>query len=247
MGAHITKLLASVMSVPEAQIALDCGADLIDFKDPTTGALGALSGDVIRAGVRMVGGRRETSATIGDLPMLPEVLARRVQEVAACGVEYVKVGFFPSPCWRECVAAVAQFPRRTHLIAVLFADRAPDFDWAPEFARAGWSGMMLDTADKNRGHLRRHMSDAQLGAFIGQAHVNGLLAGLAGSLRAQDIPDLVKLRPDYLGFRGALCQGERNSAISAGRLAAVIGHMRASYSESSGLSTPRPPRLSTCV
>jgi dihydroneopterin aldolase len=235
------------MSVKEARIALDCGADLIDFKDPTAGALGALPDDVIRAGVRMVGGRGETSATIGDLPMLPEVLARRVQEVAGCRVDYVKVGFFPAPCWDKCIAALAQFSQRIRLIAVLFADRAPDFDWATKFARAGWSGVMLDTADKNTGNLRRQMSDAQLGAFIAQAHARGLLAGLAGSLRAEDIPDLVKLRPDYLGFRGALCGGGRAEALEPEKVSTLLLRMRASYNESSGLSTPRPPRLSTCV
>ena len=34
----------------------------------------------------------------------------------------------------------------------------------------------------------------------------GLLAGLAGSLKASDIAPLLELEPDYLGFRGALCQ-----------------------------------------
>ena len=33
----------------------------------------------------------------------------------------------------------------------------------------------------------------------------GLLTGLAGSLEAADVPRLLLLAPDYLGFRGALC------------------------------------------
>ena len=33
-----------------------------------------------------------------------------------------------------------------------------------------------------------------------------MLAGLAGSLRIGDIPWLVTLRPDILGFRGGLCE-----------------------------------------
>ena len=31
------------------------------------------------------------------------------------------------------------------------------------------------------------------------------MAGLAGSLRMDDINPLLALKPDYLGFRGALC------------------------------------------
>jgi dihydroneopterin aldolase len=41
-----------------------------------------------------------------------------------------------------------------------------------------------------------------------------LLCGLAGSLRLEDIPLLLRYRPDYLGFRGALCvQRQRTAAL----------------------------------
>ena len=50
------RLLASVKDTDEAEIALSGGADIIDFKDPAHGALGALPVEVIAAGVifRMV-------------------------------------------------------------------------------------------------------------------------------------------------------------------------------------------------
>ena len=38
----MTALLASVRSVAEAELALAGGADVIDLKDPSQGALGAL-------------------------------------------------------------------------------------------------------------------------------------------------------------------------------------------------------------
>lgn len=243
----MTKLLASVMSVEEARIALDCGADLIDFKDPTTGALGALPDAVIREGVRIIASRRPTSATIGDVPMIPEVLARRVQQITGCGVDYVKVGFFPSPNARACTAALAQFARHTRLVAVLFADLALDLDWLAEFAGAGFAGVMLDTADKNSANLRRHMDDTKLSAFVLQAKGRGMIAGLAGSLGAGDIPDLLNIGPDYLGFRGALCAGGRSGALAPEKVIALRERIRGDYSASRGLRTARPPRFRTCV
>ena len=39
-----------------------------------------------------------------------------------------------------------------------------------------------------------------------------MLAGLAGSLEAPDIPRLLLLSPDILGFRGALCTGLNRTA-----------------------------------
>jgi (5-formylfuran-3-yl)methyl phosphate synthase len=52
--------------------------------------------------------------------------------------------------------------------------------------------------------------------FILLASEQKLLCGLAGSLCIDDIEELNYLKPDYLGFRGALCEGRvREKIISA--------------------------------
>jgi dihydroneopterin aldolase len=52
----------------------------------------------------------------------------------------------------------------------------------------------------------------------------GLLAGLAGSLEPPDVPRLLPLRPDILGFRGALCaKGERTEGLDAKAVSLVRG------------------------
>ncbi len=49
-----------------------------------------------------------------------------------------------------------------------------------------------------------------------------MTAGLAGSLEEPDIPRLLVLAPDLLGFRGALCgPGGRGAALDLGRVRAV--------------------------
>ena len=74
---------------------------------------------------------------------------------------------------------------------------------------------MLDTARKRGPRLTALLSTAALGAFVQAAHTNGLICGLAGSVTADDIAGLSRLRPDYLGFRGALCGGAaREAALS---------------------------------
>ncbi len=65
----MTMMLASVRSLDEALIALEGGADLIDLKEPSRGALGALDHAAVRICVQAIGGRRPVSATIGDLPV----------------------------------------------------------------------------------------------------------------------------------------------------------------------------------
>jgi dihydroneopterin aldolase len=94
---------------------------------------------------------------------------------------------------------------RARLVAVLFADRAPDLSLLPLLAGAGFSGAMLDTAGKTAGRLLDRMDVTALRHFVAACSAHRLLSGLAGSLEAPDIPRLLLLRPGLLGFRRALC------------------------------------------
>jgi (5-formylfuran-3-yl)methyl phosphate synthase len=216
---HRTKLLASVMNLEEAQIALDGGADIIDLKNPLAGALGALPLDDIRAIVKMINQQRPVSATIGDLPMEPNIICAAVEATAKTGVDYIKIGFFKSDNLRDCIAALSPLAQQHKLIAVLFADQQPDFSLLDDLAKAGFHGVMLDTADKQHGSLRDRMQQFDLIEFISLAQKHNLLCGLAGSLQINDVEQLIPMQPDYLGFRGGLCVGnEREKVISAEKL-----------------------------
>lgn len=218
----MTRLLASVTDCEEAQIALAGGADIIDVKDPTRGALGALPIDGIRVVVERVAGRRPVSATIGDLPSDPLLLSDAIRATAATGVDYVKVGFFTTENLGDCLQEIARLTGDSAVVAVLFADRSPPLEALAGFADAGFAGVMLDTADKTRGGLTTHLSSHELHRFVDRASALGLLSGLAGALRLDDLPALLPLAPDYLGFRGALCaQFMRQNGIDPGRLSAV--------------------------
>ena len=49
-----------------------------------------------------------------------------------------------------------------------------------------------------------------------------MFAGLAGSLRAEHVPDLLEFAPDVLGFRGGLCRrGDRNGTLDPDAVRAV--------------------------
>ena len=176
----MTKMLASVADLAEAEIAVSGGADIIDLKDPKAGALGAAATEIIRQAVQAVAGRRATSAVCGDLPMEPETIRAKAEEVAATGVDYVKIGFFPSANAAACAEALAPLAARTKLIAVLFADREPDFYLLDVFAKQGFHGVMVDTADKARGRLLDHLPPERIPAFVNRARALGLQVGLSG-------------------------------------------------------------------
>lgn len=222
------RLLASVADLDEVATACALDADIIDLKDPAQGALGAWPLDGLRAAVRRVGRRRPVSATVGDLRMVPDTLLAAARQTAATGVDIVKVGLFAGGCHRACAAALGAAARAgVRLVAVLMADQGLDLTLLPALARAGFHGVMLDTADKRSGGLRRHVELGQLGEFVTGARSLGLLTGLAGSLGHADIAPLAALRPDYLGFRGALCRSGRTTALDPAAFIRVRDALRA--------------------
>jgi len=211
----MTFMLASVTGAEEAQIAVRHGADIIDLKDVNS-AFGAVAPEVVRATVEAIARRRPVSAVSGEIEMEPKALTRVAAAIADAGANYVKVGLYPDPRRDECIRALSPLARRVSLIGVMFADRGADEALIALMAQSGFAGMMIDTAHKTGGRLFDHMDIAAVGRFVDAAHARGLMAGLAGSLEAPDIPRLLLLAPDVLGFRRALCTNEdRTSRIDA--------------------------------
>lgn len=228
----MTWMLASVTSVAEALTAAHAGADLIDLKDPSQGALGALPLNEAAAIRAALGAGRRLSATIGDLPADPRATAEAIEALSEIGVDYVKVGLFTDAHLDACLPVIADLAPRQAIVAVLFADRSTARAAPERFATAGCAGIMLDTADKSAGGLRRHMDLEALRRFVTSARSLGLMTGLAGSLRLTDVPELMRLQPTYLGFRGALCQeSDRVKGLDPRQIRAVRQRMLATDSD----------------
>ncbi|MCS0494134.1 (5-formylfuran-3-yl)methyl phosphate synthase [Ancylobacter sp. MQZ15Z-1] len=236
-GASSPGLLASVADLHEMELARVGGADIVDLKQPAFGALGAWSSEALTAAVMLwnawdeqqaPGARRPMlSATAGDQPMVPALLRAAAERVAGTGVPIVKVGLFASKHTNECIEALAPLAGRCWVIGVLFADQEPDFGTLAALSRAGFTGVMIDTADKASGRLTDHLDALTLGQFIAEARRHGLMTGLAGSLIAEDIGVLTAAGPDYLGFRGALCEGGRTGRLDPARLADLRARLKA--------------------
>ena len=208
-------MLASVSNVQEAKIVFSAGVDIIDIKDSTKGALGAVVYNIVKDIVEEIAGRNLVSATVGDLPMRGICITNAVLSMAATGIDIVKIGIFAEKIPEEVLLTISGLTKSgIDIVLVFFADKIPQSNNFNELADAGVLGVMLDTADKTKGSLRSILCDKTLMQFIAQARSAGLMTGLAGSLRVNDIEPLLQLNPDYLGFRGALCQEQqREQAI----------------------------------
>lgn len=203
----MNKWLASVKSLEEAQSLTQHLPDILDMKNPSEGALGALTTQTVTEIVQWVSQRCLTSATVGDLQMQSELIADAITQMAATQVDFVKIGLFDDPNLVKCIAALAPTLKtlKTPVIGVMFADQLPRQKVILQLAAAGFTGVMLDTAVKAGLRLRDHLSMQQLQQFVTEAKAAGLITGLAGALQIEDIDVIRVVGADYLGFRSALC------------------------------------------
>jgi uncharacterized protein (UPF0264 family) len=225
---NTTQLLISVTTIEEAQIALENGADIIDLKEPSLGALGALPIETIQAIVTYVKNTKNaeaklTSATIGDLPMQPELLLAHVTQLATTGVDIIKIGFFKTDDYQLSLDALKSVVHAgTKLIAVLFAETTYPQGLIAAIKYAGFMGVMLDTAKKNGLTLLDYYSQEQRAIFAKTVLGHDLQLGLAGSLKLQHVALIKELNPSYIGFRGGVCNdNQRNLALDAAKIKAV--------------------------
>jgi uncharacterized protein (UPF0264 family) len=224
------RLLVSVANAADAAAALAGGADLIDAKDPTSGALAAVAPDAFGAIVAAVAGARPVTAALGNAAD-EDAVERAASGFGQAGARFVKIGF-AGIASGERVGVLAKAAVRgaragssgqCGVVAVAFADADRAVGLAPfalvaEAARAGAEGLLLDTADKSGPGLRDLMEAAALAAFVSSVREAGLFVALAGRLTAGDLPFVRDAGADIAGVRGAACDGGRGGQISAERV-----------------------------
>ena len=222
------RLLVSVRSADEASAALAGGADVIDAKEPASGALGAVPLRTLREIHTAVGDRRAVSAAIGDAGDEAAIEAQALA-YAAAGAAFVKVGFrgVSSAARVQSLLAAALRGSRD-VIAAAYADDANGL--APEAladaaARAGARGVLLDTADKDGPGLPALLDASALRTWVSRAHAAGLLVAVAGRLTAADLALVRDCGADIAGVRGAACTGGRTGTVSAERVRKLLLHL----------------------
>ena len=227
------QLLVSVANAAEARHALDGGADLIDAKDPSTGALGAVSLDTLRQIHALVAGQRVVTAALGDAEDEDSV-ERAAVDYGKIGIGFVKVGFAGTTDLARVERLIAAAVRgvrgtdrqRCGVVAVAYADTGVATSVEPAAltdiaARAGATGVLLDTADKDGPGLLHLLSPAALQSWVARAHAAGLIVALAGQLTASDLRFICETGADIVGVRGAACEDGRSSRVAAEKVRAL--------------------------
>ena len=230
------QLLVSVSDAVEAQAAVDGGADIIDAKNPSMGTLGAVRPDVLSEIRRAVAPSLLVTAALGDADAAAAVeeLAR---ELVVRGAQLVKVGFAgiaDAGRVEEIIAqlalACALVDEATGVVAVAYAETQVQgcidaHDLLPIAARAGASGVLVDTADKRGPGLLDLWTMLTVESWVSEAHAHGLIAAVAGKLGPDDLHAVADAGADVAGVRGAACVAGRAGRVSSERVRALAARV----------------------
>jgi uncharacterized protein (UPF0264 family) len=219
----LIRLLVSVCTAEEAEAALVGGADIIDVKEPTAGALGRADAAVWRQVLAVVGERVPVSVALGELSEVTSL------SPLPAGLSWAKVGLAGEGCrqdWPLRLRSLAERLRPTPLVPVAYADwqraDAPSVEailtWT--LSHAG-SAVLVDTWRKDGRRLLDWLPLECLASV--RRHVPApVLLALAGRLRLRDVRQLVSVYPDIIAVRGLVCAGsQRQGQVSHHRVATV--------------------------
>lgn len=215
------RLLVSVRNPGEARIARDAGTDLIDLKEPRRGSLGMVDMPVAEAVADELPAEA-LSLALGELtewngsPVIPKVPS---------AIRFLKLGLSNQadhPDWKQDWPRLRQAVNERSgksfdWIAVVYADCEAARSPAPEeiiaaARESNCTGVLFDTWSKTGGSLTDHLSLENLASYIASIHSAGMLAALAGGVRAEHLPELLPLEADIIAVRGAVCEHQSRTA-----------------------------------
>lgn len=215
---NIPRLLISVRHPSEVVAALDGGADLIDVKEPSRGALGAAEPEVVAAVLDVVAGRVPVSAALGEWSEHALVHAHWHLELPLRYVKWGLAGYAHTPGWGEDLLEVRrQLPLHTDMVLTAYADyeraRAIPPEEVARFARRyRFAAFLLDTHTKDGRSLLDFLSPAQIAGLIQPLQSAGVTVALGGGLRLEHLKMLRGVCPDYFAVRGSACAGSKRTA-----------------------------------
>ena len=230
------QVIISPVSLEEAASIIEAKADIIDIKNVNEGSLGAQFPWNIAEIVDYIHGNGVTaSATLGDLPYKPGTAALAAYGVAHCGVNYIKAGLHGLNTYAEALEmmdairrAVRMVSADAKVVALGYADYRR-FNGLNKWVlvRAAKAAqcdvVMVDTAIKDGKTLFDVLTLDEIKDFVGMAKEANLQVALAGSIKAEHAEELLKIQPDIIGVRGAVCGGtDRYSKISVEKTKAFL-------------------------
>lgn len=242
-GLPLTQLLVSVQNVVEAEIAINAGADIVDFKDPTRGPLGKVEPQVWTAAAGLIPAAPSSDNEISyRAPLLSAALGEGT--AGAESADQLPANFAFAKVGTSGIASIKQLrdlwnqtaanlPAGTELVAVAYADHAAAGTLPPEqiFSLAATFGIgrcLLDTYTKDGISSLTHLGVAGLVRLDEIAETRDLWWALGGSITLQDAGTLadLELQPSCFAVRGDVCNGSRSGPVVPARVESWVQQLK---------------------
>jgi len=229
LNSHHVQLLVSIKNRDEILPALQGGCEILDLKDPLSGALGMVDEPTLRS----------ISRALLDHPVdipLSMALGELVEWQGKCAspsipaeITYLKMGLSQTAGQHNWYARWSELTKRIEeqhntpfqWIAVAYADWKLANAISPQEVLAAaiesqCAGLLVDTYSKQGQCLLDSLSLDELRALTEQAQSQNLKIALAGSINHENLAGLSDISPDIIGIRGAACTGnQRKSGVQA--------------------------------
>ncbi|TVP94453.1 MAG: hypothetical protein EA381_20215 [Planctomycetaceae bacterium] len=248
-STRTTGLLISIRDANEWQQVRDLSIDLIDFKEPSHGALAPTDPEPWHQAAADPLRRGRLSAALGSFRFAPQLAASLpaafsyAKSCPAGAASTDELATF----WAETKRALAD---PVELVAVAYADHvsANCPDHLAIFRRAADVGLrtwLIDTHDKSPNSsltsCLTYQDLAELAALAESARATWVLAGSLTLAVAQKVV-ASGIRPDFFGVRGAVCDSGRDQPLvpeKAIQWTAWLATLRvSSHSDEPNLSRP---------
>lgn len=229
-------LLVSVRDADEAEIAIAAGADIIDFKEPRAGSLGAVDDGTLLAALRRVEDQSCFSIACGELLSTPWMQPSDVHTEIIDHIQFMKVGLagcahradWPT-LWKQFVDSIPL--RSKDPVGVAYVDaiaaEAPSIAEVITHTKAyGSHTLLLDTWGKTHGGLLNYVSLDELKQIRELTRRNRQRLCLAGSLDLATIERVLPIEPDVIAVRGAVCDGGREGRVDRGKVCGIVELLR---------------------
>ncbi len=206
----MTKFLASIKDINEANVASKVNIDILDLKNINDGALGFVGAELISQ-VKKLLPSNILSVTMGnDINPNNSGNIENLKMVIEEEINYLKIGLFDKSYLSEHEILLNNINfKETKPICVMFADKDFDLNNVEKLISMGYEGIMIDTYYKNSKSIIDLLSQDDIEDFLKIVKSYNKVSGLSGSLKLSDITTLKKLKPDFLGFRGQLCDSSQ--------------------------------------
>lgn len=223
----MTKILASIKDVHEAEIISKFDFDIIDVKNVNDGALGYV-GDSSLKKITEIFSYHKLSVTAGNDPSpLTKTQLRRVGFLEQLGIEYIKIGVFDTNLLQEHSSFLESIKDITiKTVGVIFADLINNEEEIEKILKLNYDGLMIDTVSKNSRSTLDIFSADTLKYFVKSCKKSGKFCGISGSLRSVKFEDVLSLQPDFIGLRGALCSNAKREDIDSIICQDVLKHFK---------------------